>query len=211
MIIKGRFMRGNREKSAKHLSAHLRYVEHRSRDDQHETREDRHLFSKESEQVDREEAMNDVMEHTSTSVNYHKLILSPGAEEPVEDYRQWTRTVMHDLEEHQGKTLHWYGVYHNNTEHPHVHVVIAGAGENHETGAEEPIKLYKGDYEYLRESARDHSEYDFYHQLAEDLKQLSVNDPLAHEMEASKQLDLSPDTSFEQYLEKGAFEYEMDT
>jgi type IV secretory pathway VirD2 relaxase len=197
LIIKGRFMRGNREKSAKHLNAHLRYVEHRSRDDQQETREDRHLFSNESDLVDREEAVNDVMDHTSTSVNYHKLILSPSLEEPVDDYRQWTRAVMHDLEEHQGKDLHWYGVYHNNTEHPHVHVVIAGAGENYETGADEPIKLYKGDYEYLRESAREHSEYDFYHQLAEDLQQLSVNDPLVHEMDPSWQHDPSQDMSFE--------------
>ena len=181
MIIKGRFLRGNRERSAKHLAAHLRYIEYRRRDESHEDREDRRLFSKESDQVDREEVVNDVMAHTSTSVNYHKLILSPGQDEPVEDYRQWIREVMHYLEEQQGKDLHWYASYHANTDHPHVHLILAGAGENPETGEAEPVKLYRDEYQHLRESALDHSDRDWYFQISDALEEYHRQDAITHE------------------------------
>ncbi len=110
--------------------------------------------------VNRRDAVNEVMEHTSTSVNYHKIVLSPSEEEPVHDWREWTRQVMHDLEEAQGKELHWFAVHHN-TEHPHVHVVVAGAGYNQEKDREEPVKLYTKDYDLLRESGREYSDYHF--------------------------------------------------
>ncbi len=77
--------------------------------------------------MDRRDAVDDVMEHTSSSVSYHKIVLSPGEDEPVQDWQEWTREVMVDLEEQQGKDLHWYAVHHSNTEHEHVHVVLAGA------------------------------------------------------------------------------------
>ncbi len=183
MIIKGQFVRGNREKTAKHLAAHFRYIEHRSRDEQHEDREDRRLFSKESDQVDREEAVSDVMDHTSTSVNYHKIVLSPGPDEPVEDYHQWVRDVMHDLEEHQGRNLHWHASLHSNTDHPHVHLILAGSGENLETGEAEPVKLYKDDYQHLRESAIDHSERDWYLQISDALEEFHERDTVVHNQE----------------------------
>ena len=183
MIIKGRFVRGSREKSAKHLAAHMRYIEHRSRDEQLEHREDRYLFSKESDQVDREEAVSDVMDHTSTSVNYHKIVLSPGPDEPIGDYRKWVRDVMHDLEEEQGKDLHWYASYHANTDHPHVHVILAGSGENLETGEAEPVKLYKDDYQHFRESAIEHSGHDWYLQMSNALEEFHDRDTVMHEQE----------------------------
>ena len=51
---------------AGHLDSHLKYLEHRSHDE-HESREDRSIFSKEDDQVERRDAVNDVMEHTSTA------------------------------------------------------------------------------------------------------------------------------------------------
>jgi len=82
------------------------------------------------------------MAHTSHRVSYHTFVLSPGDDEPVQDWQQWTRDVLADLEEQQGKDLHWYAVHHSNTEHEHVHVVLAGAGEDRETGWEEAVKLH---------------------------------------------------------------------
>ncbi len=183
MIVRGRFVRGNREKSSKHLAAHLRYIEHRRRDEQHEDREDRYLFGKENDSVDCEEAVSDVMAHTSTSVNYHKIVLSPGADEPIDDYRQWVRDVMHDVEERQGKELHWYASYHANTEHPHVHLVLAGCGENLESGEAEPVKLYKQDYQYFRESAIDHSERDWQLQISDALEEFHERDTVVNDHE----------------------------
>jgi hypothetical protein len=87
-------------------------------------------------------------------VHYHKIVLSPADDEPIENWREWTRDVMSDLEEMQGKELHWYAVSHQNTEHPHIHVVLAGAGEDPETGEQEPVKLYQEDYQRLRREHR---------------------------------------------------------
>jgi hypothetical protein len=168
MIAKGSgYVRGNRGAARERLGAHMKYVEHRSRDLERETRDDRRIFSKDQDVVSRREAINDVMEHTSTSVNYHKIVLSPGEDEPVADWRQWTRDVMADLEERQGRDLHWYAVHHANTDNPHVHVVVAGAGENHETGKSEPVKLYTQDFRFLEASGRGHSEHDWYRQIAD--------------------------------------------
>ncbi len=177
MIAKGSgYVRGNRDAARARLTSHFKYIEHRSRDISSESRDDRRIFDKEHDVVNRRDAVNDVMDHTSTSVNYHKIVLSPGEDEPVQDWREWTRNVMQDLEEAQGKELHWYGVHHQNTDHPHVHVVVAGAGYNQETEREEPVKLYTQDYNTLRESGREHSDYHFQHLLEEQFQELNTLD-----------------------------------
>ena len=182
MIARGRYIRGgtaNQASAASHLNSHLKYLEHRSRDEQ-ESREDRSIFSKDDDQVNRRDAVDDVMEHTSGSVSYHKIVLSPGDDEPVQDWREWTREVMADLEAEQGIDLHWYAVHHSNTEHEHVHVVLGGAGEHWDTGHEEAVKLYPEDYQQLRESGREHSDHDFYYRLEDLVKELDRQDDLGH-------------------------------
>jgi len=138
------------------LHAHMKYTEHRSMSER-ETRDDRRIFDGEHDVINRSDAVQDIMEHSHRNVAYHKMILSPGQDEPVADWREWTREVMGDLEQRQGKELHWYAVKHDNTENPHVHVVLAGSGENLETGKLEQVKMYAADYKFLRESGHDHS------------------------------------------------------
>ncbi len=194
MIAKGRFVKGGAANSmsvAGHLNSHLKYLEHRSRDGL-ERLEERSIFSKEDDTVERRDAVNDVMEHTSHSVSYHKIVLSPGDDEPVQDWREWTREVMADLEDEQGKDLHWYAVVHQNTDHPHVHVVVAGAGEDHETGQEVPVKLYQEDYRQIRESGHEHSEYEFYHQLETALEEVERQDDVVRDLERELGNNLSP-------------------
>lgn len=56
MIARGRYIRGgaaNRASATSHLNAHLKYLEHRSRDEQ-ESREDRSIFSKDADQDDQQ-------------------------------------------------------------------------------------------------------------------------------------------------------------
>jgi len=171
MIAKGSgYNRGNREAGKARLVAHTKYIEHRSRTE-NESRDDRRIFTKDEDVVNRRDAVDDIMDHTSTSVNYHKIVLSPGQDEPVQDWREWTREVMADLEEAQGKELHWYAVKHDNTDNPHVHVVLAGSGENHETGKEEPVRMYANDYKLMRESGLEHSDHDWYRQIGEQLRE----------------------------------------
>ncbi len=200
MIAKGSgYVRGNRDAARARLVSHMKYVEYRSRGE--ETRDDRRIFSKDEDVVSRRDAVEDVMDHTSTSVNYHKIVLSPGKDEPVQDWREWTRDVMHDLEERQGHELHWYAVHHENTDNPHVHVVLAGAGENREMGKEEPVKLYAGDYQAMRQSGHEHSDHDWYRRIGEYVKEVNQQeqpyeqDTVARspERDSSKELDLEID------------------
>lgn len=211
MIAKGRFVRGNATQSAAHLQAHLKYIEYRSRE-LDETREDRSLFSKDNDHVERQEALDDVMEHTSNSVHYHKIVLSPADDEPIENWREWTRDVMSDLEDMQGKELHWYAVSHQNTEHPHIHVVLAGAGEDPETGEQEPVKLFQEDYQLLRESGIEHSERGFFFQLETDLEEFHQQDSLARNdvardfVESFEEQQLARPEEDEPAIDRGAFE-----
>src|SRR3989442_2795108 len=104
MIAKGRYVKGGAANSASaggHLTSHPKDLEHRSHDD-HESRDDRSIFLKEDDTVERRDAVNDVMEHTSHSVRHHKILLAPSDDEPVQDWREWTREVMADLEDEQG-------------------------------------------------------------------------------------------------------------
>ncbi|MGH2505814.1 MAG: relaxase/mobilization nuclease domain-containing protein [Ktedonobacteraceae bacterium] len=116
------------------------------------------------------------MDHEHRGVSYHKIVLSPGKDEPVEDWRSWTREVMGDLEERQGKDLHWFAVKHDNTDNPHVHVVLAGVGENRETGEREMVKMYQPDYQFLDQSGHDHSDHDWYREVSDMMKDFDRQD-----------------------------------
>src|ERR1700677_1054729 len=54
----------------------------------------------------------------------HRLMLSPGDNQV--DIREYARESMEALEERLGHKLDWYATVHENTEHHHAHVVIAG-------------------------------------------------------------------------------------
>jgi hypothetical protein len=83
---------------------------------------------------------------------------------------------MADLEEAQGKELRWYAVHHQDTENPHVHVVVAGVGYNWETGEKEMVKLSRQDYTQLRTSGHDYSEYAWEHRVEELFRELERQD-----------------------------------
>lgn len=157
------------------LVAHLKYLEHRAMGER-ETRDDRRLFDADREVVSRNDAVADIMDHGHHNVSYHKIVLSPGQEEPVDDWREWTREVMRDLEEQQGKHLHWYAVHHDNTDNPHVHVVLAGTGENLETGKTRQVRLSPAEYQFLRESGHEHSGYEQQRELSEWLREADERD-----------------------------------
>jgi hypothetical protein len=191
VIAKGKFVKGNLSEKRSKLNRHLKYIEHRL--DEHikymehrqgrERRQERYLFGKDSDHLTRKEALDDIMQHATSRVAYHKIVLSPSKEEPVKDWRAWTRAVMHDLEQYQGKSLHWYAVIHKNTSHPHVHLVLAGVGELQD-GRKAAVYMntkgqsHKGkdDYGLLRTSGREHSEYAFYQSLQQTIQEWNDND-----------------------------------
>ena len=123
-LIKGRYIPNGRGVVVKLRDA-LRYMERR-RLGPEERPEDRGLFDAERGEISRREAEVSIRAHADRRVAYHRLILSPGIE--IADLQRWTRLVMTDLGHRQGQDLHWVAVAHRNTAHPHVHLLLAGAG-----------------------------------------------------------------------------------
>lgn len=110
--------------------------------------EDRRFFGAVGEGGGWEVARQIIMDHATSRVAYHRLILSPGQE--VGDMQEWTRMVMDDLSDRLDQELHWIAVVHRNTEHPHVHILIAGGGER--DGVLHPVVLRREHYTLLRAS-----------------------------------------------------------
>jgi type IV secretory pathway VirD2 relaxase len=185
MIFKTRNVKASRGTSAgkasSALKSHFKYIQYRERDELKESRQDRHLFSKARDHIDRKEAHADIMAERAGDIYYHRMVLSPADNEPITDWHQWTRGIMSDLERHYGMELHWYGVVHQNTDNPHVHVVLRGTGENRMTGRAEPVELTPKEFKIIRESGREHSEYEHYRQIQEVFKELDQVDTLEHD------------------------------
>ncbi len=184
MIVKSAHVRASRvsqHQASSALSSHLKYLQYRERDPEVESRADRYLFSDQEDQVERRAAHDDLMGERAGDIYYHRLILSPAQDEPVEDWREWTRAVMGDLEERLDKDLDWYAVQHRNTDDPHVHVVLSGTGVDRETGRVEAVELTPQDFGYMRESGREHSDYDHYHFIQETLRDLDERDTVLRE------------------------------
>jgi len=100
---------------------------------------------------------------------------------------------MSELQVQKGVQLHWYGVVqahpreHTNT--PHVHLVLAGAGEDLQTEKRTTVRMDKKDYNFLREKGREHSNYEFYHELEQELDVLTQNDTTLDEHGYDLELD----------------------
>ena len=168
MITKGTgYVKGSGAKSR--LKAHMKYIEHRERGP--EEQEDRAIFGKDLDDISRAEAMNDIMDHAKASVAYHKIVLSPDrTQEQVYDWKEWTRETMNDLQERKGLELHWYAVHHANTDDEHVHVVLAGGGEN-ENGDLRQVRMEVDDYKFLNERGHERSEHEFHRDMQEHMRE----------------------------------------
>jgi len=131
--------------------AGLRYYQMRPRG---EGEPPRSLFTKEGA-VSRAEAYRLMDAHQARGYLAHRLMLSPAADEQPEDLRALTRYVMVELEKEKGMTLHWVAVEHHNTDHPHVHVMLCGGGED-ERGGMHAVRLDRADHARLKEDGREY-------------------------------------------------------
>jgi type IV secretory pathway VirD2 relaxase len=189
MIVKSRHVRASRVsqgKASSALTSHFKYIQYRERDPLVESKADRQVFDKARDQVDRREAHDEIMGERAGDIYYHRLTLSPAQDEPVVDWRQWTREVMGDLQEQRGLDLQWYAAQHHNTDDPHVHVVLGGTGTNRETEQDEPVNLTRDDFKVMRESGREHSDYEHYRLVQETLHDLDERDSTTREAPAAE-------------------------
>ncbi len=152
-VVTGRYVAGAKQARGTSVAGQvydaLRYMQTRPLDNG-ERPEDRHFFGPERDGGSWREARAEILDHATEQVAFHRLILSPGPDQPVADMREWTRMVLDDLADTLGQQLHWVAVIHRNTDHPHAHVLLAGGGER--AGELRPVLLYKAQYAAVRAS-----------------------------------------------------------
>lgn len=119
-VVKARYVRASSD-SGRHISAHVLYIEEREKG---EKERDREFFDRDREGIEGREVEQAMLENQGDRTAMHKLILSPGDNEV--DLREYTRDSLGALEGRLGHKLDWYAVIHENTNHHHAHVVIAG-------------------------------------------------------------------------------------
>jgi hypothetical protein len=148
------YIRGAQKAARERLQAHLRYVERAS------ATAGAQPFASTGTSISRTDAVNLIMTNArSARVRYHKIVLSPGGSERVTDWQAWTRSVMQDLGDYLKMNLYWYAVLHTNTDHHHIHLVLAGTGSQYETGDPALIRLGVEAYQVLQKSGHAHSDH----------------------------------------------------
>ena len=116
-VIKARVVR-HREQT-KPLQAHLRYLQREgvTRDGDKAA-----LFGPDRDELDGKE----FAERCADDRHHFRFIVSPEDAVQMEDLKRFTRDLMKQAEVDLETSLHWVGVTHWNTEHPHVHVIVRG-------------------------------------------------------------------------------------
>ncbi len=117
-VVKSRFVNGG---SKRRLKAHVNYLQNRERAP---FEKERKFFTKDRNGLDHSQVLEEAYKARGHSVDYHKIILSSGDNSiHLEDH---AREVMKEWEEALGRKLNWWGIAHRNTDHYHVHLLVAG-------------------------------------------------------------------------------------
>ena len=123
--------------------AHVNYVAFRpGKDKDHQSRL---FFDAESDTIKPGEVKKRIESFRHKGVLIHKLILSPG--EDSVDMKEFTRSVMKKLGQQKGGNLEYWAVVHDNTDHQHAHIIVAGKDkEGHR------VRLHLKDADFVREA-----------------------------------------------------------
>jgi len=105
------------------LNIHLAYLE---RDGVARDGSPGRLFDAEGEVQDR----HNFAERCADDRHHFRFIVSPEDATEMEDLRAFTRDLMANAERDLGTRLEWIAVEHHNTEHPHLHVLVRGRGDD---------------------------------------------------------------------------------
>jgi len=155
VIVSGTgYVTGPRAEAGQRLEAHLKYIQYRAGE---EGEGPRTVFGETEDTLALREAHEMILDQGRDGLRFHKIVISPAESERVGDWQAFTRQVMDDLERRVGLQLTWCATVHENTDHPHVHIVLAGDGERAD-GQVMQARLYTPHYEFLRERAEWHTE-----------------------------------------------------
>lgn len=105
------------------LGAHLSYLQ---RDGVTRDGEPGHLFSADRQEIDPE----DFAKRCEHDRHHFRFIVSPDDALEMADLKSFTRNLMGQMETDLGTRLDWVAVDHWNTEHPHIHVIVRGIGDD---------------------------------------------------------------------------------
>jgi hypothetical protein len=169
------------EKTAVALKSHLKYLQYRQHNLEPMQKKDRQFFNDQSDHIDRHWIQRSIMCGQKGNVYYYRLLLSPAYDEPVSNWRHWTRAVLRDLENRFGQTLNWYAIEHSDNDHSHIHVIMKGIGKDRKTRSARSIMFHTQDFAYLQERGRAHSEYEFLRLLTETTWELDQHDMISNE------------------------------
>ena len=165
VVAKAKYIRAGKG-SRQGIYGHLTYIQDRERG---EAEPERKFFDRETEGIERKEVYDAMMSGRGDKAALHTLILSPG--DNTIDLKDYTKESMKALEERLGHELDWYATTHQNTDHHHAHVVIAGKipdreneYERKETGGRRQqagksrgeLYLDRGDLKEIRDAGNDY-------------------------------------------------------
>lgn len=118
VIVKARFVRASMS-SRKALAQHLQYI---SRDAATREADRGRLFDATSDDVDKEHFSD-----AATDDRHHfRLIVSPEDGAELADMKPFIRDLTARMEKDLGTSLNWVAAIHDNTDHPHAHIVVRG-------------------------------------------------------------------------------------
>lgn len=133
VVAKSKYIKaGNGSRPA--IYNHLRYIQDRERG---EGEPERKFFNREKDGIERKDVYEAMMAGRGGKAAMHTLILSPG--DNAIDLQDYTKESMRALEERLGHELDWYATTHENTDHSHAHVVVAGKKPDREHEYERQI------------------------------------------------------------------------
>jgi|JYMV01.1.fsa_nt_gi hypothetical protein len=141
-VVKHSYLTG-KDKGVARAQAHVRYIQFRGGKDKEEGT--RSFFNDVRDEIYSGEVREAVSDQNPRGTVMHKLILSPGVQGA--DVKEYCREVMADLSSRKGLDLEWYGVQHENTDNPHVHIVVMGTDQNGHK-----VRLNKEDYTKIKEA-----------------------------------------------------------
>jgi len=120
VIVKAKFVRAGKN-SRKSIMNHTAYLQDRERA---EAEPEREFFDRYRRGIERDEVDRKMLSGRGSRAAIHTIILSP--DENTIDLEDYTRKSIQALEDRLGYKVDWYGIIHRNTDHHHIHVVIAG-------------------------------------------------------------------------------------
>jgi len=140
-VVWGRYLKG--EQAQRGAADYTRYVEYRGGDDRGEEGK-RKFFDREEQGVDGEKVRELWQEQGKRGPVLHELILSPGLN--TVDQQEYTREIMDKLSRAKGQELQWYAAEHKNTDHHHIHVLLAG-----KDAEGRGVRIDKNDHKHIKE------------------------------------------------------------